>query len=154
MKPVLYFIAITFLCGINLTLYCQEEPARLVKEKFNINRQAEDDIGYAQAVKVGNTIYVSGSVGWGEMKEALKMAYDNINKTLSAYNVGFANVVKENLYTTSLDSAIKYKNIRLLYYGNDFPAATWVEVKRLYNPGLVVEIEVIAMLPEQKDQGE
>ena len=122
----------------------------LKKEKFNIDKAGEDEIGYAQAVKVGNTIYISGSVGWGKMDDALKLAYDEIAKTLKNYNATFENVVKENLYSTELDSVIKYKDVRKIYYGNEFPAATWVEVKRLYNSGLVVEIEVIAELPDKK----
>jgi enamine deaminase RidA (YjgF/YER057c/UK114 family) len=104
----------------------------------------------AQAVKVGNTIYVSGSVGWGDMKDALKLAYNVIDKTLKNYHATFKNVIKENIYTTELDSLIAYKDIRRKYYGTDYPAATWVEVQRLYSPGLVVEIEVVAELPEVK----
>ncbi len=127
--------------------YCQSSSTVFKKEKFNIDKQGEDNIGYAQAVKVGNTIYVSGSVGWGNMKDALKLAYDEIDKTLKHYNATFENVVKENLYSTALDSVIANKDIRKLYYGTDYPAATWVEVKRLYNAGLVVEVEVIAVLP-------
>ena len=121
----------------------------LKKEKFNIDKASEDEIGYSQAVKVGNTIYVSGAVGWGKMEDAIKLAYQELDKSLKNYNATFANVVKENLYTTSLDSVIKHKEIRKNYYGKDFPAATWVEVKRLYNPDLVVEVEIIAVLPEK-----
>ena len=120
------------------------------KEKFHLNKAGEEEIGYTQAVKVGNTIYVSGSVGWGKMQDALKLAYDEIDKSLKSYNATFENIVKENLYTTALDSVIQYKDVRRAYYGTDFPAATWVEVKRLYNPDIVVEIEVIAVLPEKK----
>ncbi|MEP7228859.1 MAG: Rid family hydrolase [Ginsengibacter sp.] len=126
----------------------QDTTSLLKKEKFNIDKTGEDKIGYAQAVKTGNTIYVSGSTGYGDMKDALKMAYDDIAKTLKSYNASFQNVVKENLYTTMLDSVIKYKDVRLAYYGNDYPAATWVEVKRLYSTKEIVEIEVIAVLTE------
>ena len=128
--------------------YSQDSSMLIKKEKFNIDKQGEDNIGYTQALKVGNTIYVSGSVGWGNMKDALKLAYDEIDKTLKHYNASFKNVVKENLYSTALDSVIANKEIRVQYYGTDYPAATWVEVKRLYNPGLVVEVEVTAVLPE------
>jgi 2-iminobutanoate/2-iminopropanoate deaminase len=96
------------------------------------------------------SFYVSDSVGWGKMEDALKLAYDEIDKTLKSYNASFANVVKENLYSTALDSVIKYKEVRRRYYANDYPAATWVEVKRLYNPGIVVEVEVVAVLTEEK----
>jgi enamine deaminase RidA (YjgF/YER057c/UK114 family) len=130
--------------------YSQTKYEILKKEKFNINKSGEDEIGYTQAVKVGNTIYVSGAVGWGKMQDAFKLVYDELDKTLKAYGANFTYVVKENLYSTMLDSVIKYKEIRRKYYNNDFPAATWIEVKRLYDPGLILEVEIIAVLPEIK----
>jgi 2-iminobutanoate/2-iminopropanoate deaminase len=136
------------LIALNLSGMCQNKGQLLKKEKFNLDKAGEDKIGYTQAIKIGNTIYVSGSVGWGNMADALKLAYDEIDKTLKNYNATFSNVVKENLYSTELDSVIKFKDVRREYYKNDFPAATWVEVKRLYDAGLVVEVEVIAVLPE------
>jgi 2-iminobutanoate/2-iminopropanoate deaminase len=145
---IIYLLTLVAFLALPTILLSQVGNTTLVKEKFNLNREMEDAIGYAQAVKVGNTLYISGTASWGPMKEALKNAYDNIEKTLKAYNADFSNVVKENLYSTQLDSAIKYKDVRLSYYGNDFPSATWVEVKRLYVPDLVVEIEVIAILNE------
>ena len=149
MKRTFTLLALLIFCAAT-NAYCQSSSMLIKKEKFNIDKQGEDNIGYTQAVKVGNTIYVSGSVGWGNMKDALKLAYDEIDKTLKHYNASFKNVVKENLYSTALDSVIANKEIRVQYYGTDYPAATWVEVKRLYNPGLVVEIEVTAVLPEEK----
>lgn len=147
MKTKSFVLSFFILCTYTFALSGQEVLTPLLKEKFNINKAMEDEIGYVQAVKAGNTIYISGSVGWGKMEDALKLAYDEINKTLKSYNATFNYVVKENLYTTSLDSVIKYKDIRKIYYGNDYPAATWIEVKRLYNPNLVVEVEVVAVLP-------
>ena len=149
MKQTFTLLALLIFFAVTNT-YSQSSSMLIKKEKFNIDKQGEDNIGYTQALKVGNTIYVSGSVGWGNMKDALKLAYDEIDKTLKHYNASFKNVVKENLYSTALDSVIANKEIRTQYYGTDFPAATWVEVKRLYNPGLVVEIEVTAVLPEGK----
>jgi 2-iminobutanoate/2-iminopropanoate deaminase len=143
---VLLFLS---LLSIAFQVVGQDNAKALKKDKFNIDKTGEDEIGYAQAVRVGNTIYVSGSVGWGKMDDALVLAYNEIGKTLKNYDATFDNVVKENLYSTELDSVIKYKDVRKIYYGNDFPAATWVEVKRLYNSGLVVEIEVIAELPDK-----
>jgi 2-iminobutanoate/2-iminopropanoate deaminase len=150
MKTKLYFFALIVFLVVTYQVQGQDKGNTLKKEKFNIDKTGEDEIGYAQAVRVGNTIYISGSVGWGKMEDALKLAYDEISKSLKNYNATFENVVKENLYSTELDSVIKYKDLRRIYYGNDFPAATWVEVKRLYNSGLVVEIEVVAELPNIK----
>jgi 2-iminobutanoate/2-iminopropanoate deaminase len=148
MKTKTFIIIFILLGAFSRNVMCQNKGAVLKKEKFNIDKAAEDKIGYAQAVKIGNTIYVSGAVGWGNMADALKLVYDELDKTLKHYNATFSDVVKENLYSTELDSVIKFKDVRREYYKNDFPAATWVEVKRLYNPGLVVEVEVIAVLPE------
>jgi len=141
----------TFTCVFFLGTYtmAQVNKTILKKEKFNINKAGEDEIGYTQAVKVGNTIYVSGAVGWGKTEDALKLVYDELEKTLKNYHATFENVVKENLYAIALDSVIKYKDVRKLYYKNDFPAATWVQVSRLYNEGLVVEVEVVAVLSEE-----
>jgi enamine deaminase RidA (YjgF/YER057c/UK114 family) len=144
-KKIIPIIILVFLPIV--TAFSQDKAIN--KEKFNHNKTIEDEIGYAQALKVGNTIYVSGTVGWGRMDSAMHIAYQRIETSLKHYNAGFQHVVKENLYTTQLDSVIKYKSLRTDYYKSDFPAATWVEVKRLYSPGLVVEIEVIAVLPEK-----
>ena len=45
---------------------------------------------------------------------------------------------------TDLDAFIRNKDIRKEFYGRSFPAATWVEVRRLYLPSFVVEIELTA----------
>jgi enamine deaminase RidA (YjgF/YER057c/UK114 family) len=152
MKIKMLFLTLTCMCLLSCVAVAQSNKIVLKKEKFNINKAGEDEIGYTQAVKVGNTIYVSGAVGWGKTEEALKLAYDELDKTLKNYQATFENVVKENLYAIALDSIIKYKDIRKLYYKNDFPAATWVQVDRLYDKNLVVEVEIIAVLPEDSSK--
>jgi 2-iminobutanoate/2-iminopropanoate deaminase len=144
-----FFCAAILLLSLALEVDAQTQKTILKKEKFNIDKAGEDEIGYTQAVKVGNTIYISGAVGWGKTQDALKLVYDELEKSLKNYHATFENVVKENLYALALDSVIKYKDIRKLYYKNDFPAATWVQVSRLYNEGLVVEVELVAVLPEE-----
>lgn len=119
------------------------------KKKFHINKAGEDDIGYAQAVKVGHTLYISGSVGGGEMSIAVMNAYEELAKTLSAYGATFQNVVKENVFTTNLEAFKSQAAIRRKYYNEDFPAATWVQVDRLYSADLTVEVELIAELPDK-----
>ncbi len=120
----------------------------LRKEKFNLGPW-ENDIGYAQAVRVGNTLYVSGSTGGGAMPEAIGAAFDTIKKTLAAHRLDFRHVVKETIYTTDLDALKAATDVRKAYYGTDFPAATWVQVSRLFQPTIVIEVEVIAVFPEE-----
>jgi enamine deaminase RidA (YjgF/YER057c/UK114 family) len=119
----------------------------LKKQKFNLGPW-ENETGYAQAVRVGNTLYVSGSVGGGAMPDAIKKAYDTIARTLRAHKLSFQHVVKENVYTTDLDALKTHKAVRKTYYGTDFPAATWVQVSRLFQPEYVIEVEVIAVFPD------
>lgn len=119
----------------------------LHKEKFNLGPW-ENDIGYAQAVRVGNTLHVSGSVGAGAMPAAIKQALDTIKQTLDHYHLGFQHVVKETIYTTDIEALKAAQNVRKGYYGTDFPAATWVQVARLFEADHVIEIEVTAVFPE------
>lgn len=105
------------------------------KVKFSLNANAEEAIGYAQAVKVGTTLYISGTVGGSEdMSLSVKRVYDNLEKTLAHYGATFQNVVKENLYTTDLEAVKRNESLRKEYYKGDFPAATWVQIDRLYTP--------------------
>jgi 2-iminobutanoate/2-iminopropanoate deaminase len=141
---------IWFLIGVLIALLpwivlAQDKTIR--KQKFNINKEMEDGIGYAQAVKVGKTLYVSGSVGEGAMDQSVKTVYEELAKTLLAYGLTFKNVVKENVFTTDLEAFKMQQELRKTYYKNDFPAATWVQVQQLYSKQLNLEVELIAELP-------
>lgn len=127
---------------------CSAKPAlRAADACYHSNAAVEIDIGYCEAKRVGNTLYISGSVGAGDMPVAMHKAYDTLHKTLVAHGLEFRDVVKENVYATDLDAFIANKDIRKQYYGGDFPAATWVQVQRLYLPAFVLEVELTAQFP-------
>lgn len=125
----------------------QDTQKNIVKEKFHFNKQAEQELGYAQAIKVGNTIYISGTVSTGDMAAQVKQVYERLQKTLEHYGAGFNHVVKENVFTTDLEEFKKYKDVRKSFYKNDYPAATWIEIKRLFVADFKLEVELIAVLP-------
>ena len=108
----------------------------------------ENQIGFSKAVQVGNRIYISGSVGdpTKPYEEQLRQAYSEIQETLEHYKTGFSNVVVEHIYTTDMESLVKCLGIRKELYKGHLPAATWVEVKGLYQKGLQIEIEVEVVL--------
>jgi enamine deaminase RidA (YjgF/YER057c/UK114 family) len=112
---------------------------------YHRNVADETDIGYCEAVRVGNTLYISGTAGKGEMGSAIASVYGRLKQTLEANGLTFSDVVKENVYATDLDGFIQHKEIRKEIYGKSLPAATWVQVQRLYVPSLVVEIELTAV---------
>jgi 2-iminobutanoate/2-iminopropanoate deaminase len=131
-----------------LLVACTSASDSSRKSCWHLNAAVETDIGYCQAVRAGNLLHISGSVGKGEMGAAMHGAYDELKKTLEANGANFGYVVKETVFTTDLDAFIQNKAIRREYYGSEFPAATWVQVQRLYTPAFVVEVEITAQLPK------
>lgn len=114
----------------------------------------ERDIGYAQAVRAGNTLYVSGTVGRGDpgdpeaMEAAIRMAYDRIRQTLDAHGTDFRHVVKETVYTRDIEALKAAAPVRLNYYDREhLPASTWVQIDRLFEEGFLIEVEVTAVIP-------
>ena len=126
---------------------CAAVPSGPAHSCLHRNEAIETSIGFCQAVRSGNTLYISGTVGQGEMPAAVQSAYEGLRKTLEANGLTFANVVKENVYTTDLDAFKKTTEIRRGFYGANLPAATWVEVRRLFLPQFVVEVELVAEYP-------
>ena len=104
------------------------------KQAFHL-RELEKSFPYAQAVKVGKTLYLSGSVSWdqdgqvvaaGDMKAQMRNAYEDIRKTLDAHGATFENIVKETLYTTDIDAAVEAAGVRRQFYGDSTPPAATV----------------------------
>lgn len=109
----------------------------------------EKDIGYSQSVRAGNRIIVSGTVGdeSKDLKGQLCDAYETIKTTLAHDGATLGMVAKETIFCRDMDALIACQEIRKQYYGDHLPAATWVQVNRLYSPGHLIEIEVEALLP-------
>lgn len=123
-------------------------PRSLPRTCFHDDEALETEIGFCQAVRTGRTLYISGSAAKGEMASAIQKVYTDLQKTLEANGLTFANVVKENVYATDLGAFIQNKAVRKQFYGNTpLPAATWVQVQRLYTPAIVLEVELVAEYP-------
>jgi 2-iminobutanoate/2-iminopropanoate deaminase len=133
-----------------------EPPPERVKQVFHLSPY-EKDFGYSQAVLIDKTLYISGSVAAdqngrlvapGDMAGQMRAAYSNIRRTLNAHGAGFDEVVKETIYTTSMDALLKASDMRFEYYDKErLPTTSWVQVQRLVDPGFLVQIEVVAELP-------
>jgi enamine deaminase RidA (YjgF/YER057c/UK114 family) len=139
---------------------CEREPPpappERVRQDFHLNAY-EKDLGYSQAVLIDKTLFVSGTVAAdadgrliapNDMAAQMRAVYGNIKRTLAANGVGFDSVVKETIYTTDMDALLKVADLRFEYYAKErLPAVSWVEVRRLLDPGFLVEVEVVAELP-------
>lgn len=116
---------------------------------FNMDSAFENKMGYCQAVRVGNTLYISGTAASGEMPAAITKVYGALKQTLDAHGLTFGDVVKETVYATDLDAFIKHHEIRKAMYTTAYPAATWLQVPRLFTPALVLEVELVAVFPSK-----
>jgi 2-iminobutanoate/2-iminopropanoate deaminase len=131
-------------------------PPPRIKQEFHLNGY-ESGFGYSQAVLIDKTLYVSGTmavdaggrlVAPNDMAGQLRAVYDNIGHTLEANGASFESVVKETIYTTDMNALLKAADLRFDYYGKEhLPAVSWVEVRRLADPGFLVMIDVIVELP-------
>ncbi|MGE0243329.1 MAG: RidA family protein [Nitrososphaeraceae archaeon] len=116
----------------------------------------EKEYGYSQAVKVGDTIYISGQVSHddkgkivgNDMESQMRQSYINIKKVLSSYGASIENIVDETLFVTDMDTAFAaaIKCRHEIFSGNPIVASTIVQIQRLAYPGLLIEIKCIAKL--------
>src|SRR5258708_40115088 len=96
----------------------------MAKEIFEAFEGQQDMFGYSQATKVGDTVYVSGTVGIGaglhipdSMAEQMELAYRNVAETLAHFNAGMSDVVEQRVYVTSIDEASAALEVRKAAYG-------------------------------------
>ena len=124
------------------------------KEIFEAFEGQQEMLGFSQAVKVGDTIHVAGTVGVGEglhipdtMAEQMELAYRNVAETLAHFGARMSDVVEQRVYVTNIDEASAALEVRKAAYGvKDLPTSTMVEVSRLALPQLKFEVAVIARL--------
>jgi 2-iminobutanoate/2-iminopropanoate deaminase len=125
------------------------------KEAKSLGMPWEKEYGYAQSVKVEDTIYVSGQVshdetgkivGRGDMEAQMRQAYTNIQKVLAQYSATMNNIVDETLFVTDMDAAFSaaVKCRKNVFSGIPVVASTIVQIQRLAFPDLLIEIRCVA----------
>lgn len=126
----------------------------MAKEIFEAFEGQQEMFGFSQATKVGDTIYVAGTVGIGEgmhipesMAGQMQLAYRNVADTLAHFGARMSDVVEQRVYVTNIDEASAALEVRKAAYGGkDLPASSMVEVSRLALPQLKFEVAVTARL--------
>lgn len=116
--------------------------------------------GYTHVVEVSGpvkTVYLSGQialdkngtlVGGSDMKAQAEQVFKNLEAALAAAGATFKDVVKMNTYTTDMSQAAAIRDVRTKYFARVTPpASTLVQVVHLARPDLLLEIEVIAVVP-------
>ena len=116
----------------------------------------DDKLPLAQAKQIGNTIYVSGQVafnaqgklvGKGNMKTQTRQVFRNIKAVLAAAGAKMEHIIKINTYITDGSKFMEMLEARGDIFGDNPPASTAVVVAGLAFPGLLIEVEAIAVKP-------
>ena len=109
----------------------------------------------SQAVQVGDTIYVSGQgpldsggqlVGEGDMAAQSRQVFANIRAVLAEAGATMDDVVKITSFITDTGRYAEYAAARAEAFPNHAPASSTVTVADLVLPGMLVEVEAIAVL--------
>jgi len=114
----------------------------------------EDVVGYSRAVKVGNIIEVAGTtamdgdllVGKGDVYMQTKYILTKIEKALQELGASLSDVVRTRMFVTNIAEWEKVGKAHGEFFALIKPVATMVEVARLINDDLLIEIEVTAIL--------
>ena len=126
-------------------------------ERENIagNSPYEELVGFSRAVRVGNVVYVSGTVattsdgsvaGAGDAYAQAKQALANIEAALAAAGASLADVVRTRMYLVDVADWEAVARAHREAFGAVRPASTMLEAGRLLDPAMLVEIEAEAVV--------
>jgi enamine deaminase RidA (YjgF/YER057c/UK114 family) len=120
-------------------------------EYFLLRPDIEKAYGYSHAVKIGNHIKISGAVSMddngqptavGDFLQQMKNCYTDLEQILNYFGCTFDDVVKEDVFTTNMPLFLEHASYRSEIYKNHFPTGSWLGVKELALPELLIEIEL------------
>jgi len=129
----------------------EKEVVSETPEYFLLRPEVEKAYGYSHAVKIGNSIKISGAISMddngnptanGDLAKQMKNCYADLDKILKHYNCTFDDVVVENIFTTDMPKFLEAAAYRNEIYKKQFPTGSWLGVKELALPEIMIEIEL------------
>ncbi len=129
----------------------------LVSERRRVssNSPYEDVIGFSRAVRVGDTVYVSGTVAWGDDGKLVgegdvyvqaRQTLRNIERALEEAGATMRDVVRTRIYLTDMGRWEEAARAHAEAFAEVKPTASMVEVSGLAEPAMLVEIEAVAVV--------
>jgi enamine deaminase RidA (YjgF/YER057c/UK114 family) len=115
----------------------------------------EEIVGYSRAVKVGNTIEVTGTVSVDDSGNVVgnndpymqtKFIIQKIEKVLRKAGASLDDVVRTRMFVTDISRWKEYGKAHGEFFGTIRPCTTMIEVSKLIGPEYMVEIEATAII--------
>ena len=131
-----------------------KQPAR---KYFKSGAPWEPLVGYSRAVRVGNFVAVSGTaaidddgnlVGAGDAYLQAQRCIEVIRAALEQAGGGLQHVVRTRMFVTDIEQWSEIARAHQEAFGDIAPATSMVEVRRLIDPGMLVEIEADAIVDD------
>ena len=125
-----------------------------MKKEIVKTNEAPAAIGtYSQAVKAGNTVYLSGQIGLDpatmQMAEGIDAqiarVFDNLKAVAAAAGGSLADAVKVNIYVTDLANFARVNDVMAQVFSQPYPARATVQVAALPR-GALVEVDAVLVL--------
>ena len=115
----------------------------------------EDQVGYCRAIRTGNQIYVTGTApvaadgsvfAPGDAYAQTQRCFEIVEQALQALESSLQDVVRVRMFVTDIDRWQEFGQAHREHFAEHPPATTMVEIQRLIEPEMLIEIEVDAVI--------
>jgi enamine deaminase RidA (YjgF/YER057c/UK114 family) len=128
------------------------------RQRASSGTEWESVVGYSRAVRRGAHVFVSGTtatdaggnvVGVGNPGQQMRQALSNVESALYEAGGSLDDVVRTRIYVVDIDQLEVIGRVHGEVFGDIRPATSMVEVRRLIDPDMLVEIEAVALVEEE-----
>ncbi|AHE52506.1 RidA family protein [Sphingomonas sanxanigenens] len=106
----------------------------------------------SQGIRFGDLLFISGQAGAGDdgriveggFRAQGEQAFANLRRALEAGGSRLENVIKVTIFVTDMSRFDEVVELRRRFFSAPYPADTIAEVRALYDPAAMIEIEAIA----------
>ena len=125
------------------------------RRRYSSGAKWEPIVGYSRAVRFGDRIYVTGTTATDETGEVVGVddpyaqtvqTIRNIERALNALDAGLENIVRTRMFVTDISRWEEYGRAHGEFFREIMPATTMVEVSKLIDSRMLIEIEADAEL--------